>query len=120
MSIHTAVPNRLLKLETIKFITVGPLADEILALCTLTRLKSIEISNHHDDALVAPLCMLLSCITSLETLALTLFDLDDNLVRHLAAQPNLKSLSMGRCNASPASLRQVRATRSPPGTVVRA
>ena len=34
---------RLTQLECVRFITVGPLADEILALCTLTRLKHLEI-----------------------------------------------------------------------------
>jgi len=30
-------------LESVRFITVGPLPDEILALCTLTRLTELEI-----------------------------------------------------------------------------
>ena len=48
---HLPLP-RLTQLECIRFITVGPLADEILALCTLTRLKHLEIrwvgwTEHH-------------------------------------------------------------------------
>ena len=34
---------RLTKLETVRFVTVGPLADEIEALCPLTNLRHLEI-----------------------------------------------------------------------------
>ncbi|GAX80170.1 hypothetical protein CEUSTIGMA_g7608.t1 [Chlamydomonas eustigma] len=96
--------SRLVNLESLRFITVGPLSDEIHALCTLSRLKTLEISNHYDEHLLDPIYLLLSSITSLESVTLSQYDLDDALLKHLAKQPNLKHLSMGRCSLTTTSL----------------
>ena len=55
-------------------------------------------SNHFDEALVQPICTLLTCISSLEVLALSHFDLSNDLAMHLARQPHLSRLIMGRCS----------------------
>ena len=92
--------SNLKSLETLRFITVGALPEEVQSIASgLTSLRHFEISHHHDQELLNPIRDLIHSNKDIDTLTLTHFELSPFLLRPLSLLPRLTNLSLGRCSA---------------------